>query len=479
MSKHDYTRRSFLRAIGIGAATMAAPGRLFAEQKQDRRPNILWILSEDISPELSCYGTEGVQTPNLDKLAGQGIRFTNAFTTAPVCSASRSAMITGMFQTSIGAHNHRSHRDDGYTLPEPVRLITEYFRDAGYFTANVKTAAPGVKGSGKTDFNFKFKNAFDGDDWNQRKAGQPFFAQLSIGVTHRGGHWKNLREQLKNPVDPAKIKLPPYYPDHPVAREDWATYLDSIQVMDGYIGKILKRLDDENLADNTVVIFIGDHGRCHVRGKQWLYDGGIHIPLIVRWPGKLKTGQVCDDLVSSIDISATALKIAGVEPPGHIEGKVFLESGANGNWKTANQHEYIIAARDRCDETVDRIRCVRNKQYKYIRNFMPERPYTQTNAYKESSYQMLNLMKELHAKGKLTPVQALFMAPRKPDEELYDIKNDPYEINNLAASPEHRQTLKEMRVILERWIEETGDKGQFPEKPSSITPRDRKRIYGQ
>ncbi len=458
-----HSRRDFLKALGLGAAVMAAPGGLFAEQMADSRPNILWILSEDISPDLSCYGTQGVQTPNLDKLASQGIRFTNAFTTAPVCSASRSAMITGMFQTSIGVHNHRSHRDDGYTLPEPVRLITEYFRGAGYFTANVKTAAPGVKGSGKTDFNFKFKNAFDGSDWNQRKAGQPFFAQLSISMTHRGGHWKNLRNQLKNPVDPAKIKLPPYYPDHPVARDDWATYLDSIQVMDGYVGKILKRLADENLADNTIVIFIGDHGRCHVRGKQWLYDGGIHIPMIVRWPGKLKAGQVCDDMVSSIDISATALKIAGVNPPRHIEGKLFLEPDANGNWRPVNQHEYIIAARDRCDETVDRIRCVRNKQYKYIRNFMPERPYTQTNAYKERSYPMLNLMKELHTQGKLTPVQALFMAPRKPDEELYDIKNDPYEINNLAASSEHQQTLKKMRAILDKWIKDTSDMGRFPE----------------
>ena len=474
-----YKRRDFLKAMGLGTAAVAVPCKLFAGQAGASIPNILWILSEDISPELSCYGTPLVQTPNLDKLASQGIRFTNAFTTGPVCSASRSAMITGMFQTSIGAHNHRSHRDDGYTLPKPLRLITEYFRDAGYFTANVKTAAPGVKGSGKTDFNFQFENAFDGDDWNQRKAGQPFFAQLSISITHRGGHWKNLRDQLNNPVNPAEIKLPPYYPDHPIAREDWATYLDSIQVMDRYIGKILKRLDDENLADNTVVIFIGDHGRCHVRGKQWLYDGGIHIPLIVRWPGKLKAGHVCDDLVSAIDISATILKIAGIDPPKYMQGKVFLEAGSTGNWRPVNQHDYIFAARDRCDETIDRIRCVRNKHYKYIRNFMPERPYTQTNDYKERSYPMLNLMKKLHAQGKLTPVQALFMAPRKPVEELYDIKNDPYEINNLAASPQHQKTLKKMRAILERWIEETSDMGRFPEKPSSITPRDRERIYGQ
>jgi len=477
MKKHN--RRDFLKAVGLGAAAVAVPERLFARQAGGTRPNILWILSEDISPELSCYGTPLVQTPNLDRLAGQGIRFTNAFTTAPVCSASRSAMITGMFQTTIGAHNHRSHRDDGYMLPEPVKMITEYFREAGYYTANVKTAAPGVNGSGKTDFNFTFKKAFDGSDWNQRKTGQPFFAQLSISMTHRGAHWKKVREMLDNPVDPDKVKLPPYYPDHPVAREDWATYLDSIQVMDGYVGKILKRLDDEGLADDTVVIFIGDHGRCHVRGKQWLYDGGIHIPLLVRWPAKLRAGQVCDDLVSSIDISATILRLAGAELPKHIEGKVFLEPDRDGQWKTVANHEYIIAARDRCDETVDRIRCVRTKRYKYIRNFMPERPYTQTNAYKETSYPMLNLMKELHAQGKLTPVQELFMVPRKPDEELYDLRNDPYEVNNLAASPDHQQTLKQMRRILDKWIKDTGDKGQFPEEPSSITPRDRERIYGK
>ena len=464
-------RRDFLKGVGLGTASLTLVGCVSASEflQAKDRPNILWILSEDISPDLSCYGTPAVQTPNLDRLADQGVRYTNAFTTAPVCSASRSAMITGMYQTSVGIHHHRSHRDDGYTLPEPVCMITEYFREAGYFTANVKTAAPGVRGSGKTDFNFKFKNAFDGSDWNQRKAGRPFFAQLSISVTHRGGHWKGLPQKLKNPVDLAKVKLPPYYPDHPVARDDWATYLDSIQMMDGYIGKILKRLDDEGLADNTVVIFIGDHGRCHVRGKQWLYDGGIHIPLIIRWPGKLKAGRVCDDLISAIDISATVLKIAGIEPPKYMEGRVFLGPGVK-------KRDYIIAARDRCDETIDRIRCVRTKRYKYIRNFMPERPYTQINRYKESSYPMLPLMRKLYSEGKLTPVQALFMAPRKPDEELYDLQNDPYEINNLADSPKHQKTLNRMRGILDKWIKDTGDKGQFPEPESAIQPRDLERI---
>jgi len=464
-------RRDFLKGVGLGVTSLALGGCASASKlfEPKEKPNILWILSEDISPELSCYGTEAVQSPNLDKLARQGVRYTNAFTTAPVCSASRSAMITGMYQTTVGIHHHRSHRNDGYTLPEPVRLITEYFREAGYYTANVKNAAPGVRGSGKTDFNFKFKNAFDGSDWGRRKPGQPFFAQLSISVTHRGGHWRRLSEQLSNPVDPARVKLPPYYPDHPIARQDWATYLDSIQVMDGYIGKILKRLDDEGLTENTMVIFIGDHGRCHVRGKQWLYDGGIHIPLIVRWPGKLEAGKVCDDLVSAIDISATVLKVAGIKPPKYMEGRVFLGHGAK-------KRDHIIAARDRCDETVDRIRCVRTKRYKYIRNFMPERPYTQINRYKERSYPMLPLMKQLHAEGKLTPTQALFMAPRKSVEELYDIRNDPYEIRNLVDSQEHLKPLKNMRKILDKWIKDTGDKGQLPEKESAISPRDLERI---
>jgi len=469
-------RRNFLKNVGLGIVVMAIPRELYGDDTAKDRPNILWILSEDISPDLSCYGAETVQTPNLDMLARQGIRFDNAFTTAPVCSPSRSAMITGMYQTSIGAHHHRSHRTDGLSLPEPVRLITDYFREAGYFTANVTTAAEGVQGSGKTDFNFQFKNAFDGSDWNERKPGQPFFAQLSINMTHRGEHWKNVREKLENPIDPDKVKLPPYYPDHPIAREDWATYLNSIQVMDGYIGKILKRLDDEALTNNTVVIFIGDNGQCHVRGKQWLYDGGIHIPLIIRWPGKLKAGQVCDYLISAIDISATVLKIAGIEPPRYMQGQVFLEADAVGAWKPVNKRDYIIAARDRCDETIDHIRCVRTKQYKYIRNFMPERPYTQLNRYKESSYPMLNLMKELNAQGKLTRVQAIFMAPRKPDEELYDIQSDPYEINNLATSPKYKKTLKKMRTILDKWIKDTGDQGQFPEEPSALQPRDRDRI---
>ncbi len=446
-------RRDFLKVAGLGAVgwhlSAAMSRSAFAAELYGRRPNIVWIMAEDIAPDLACYGTPEVKTPNLDRMAAEGIRYTNAFATCPVCSPSRSAMITGMYQTTIGAHNHRSHRDDGYMLPAPVRLITDYLRDVGYFIAN----------NGKTDFNFNTERPpADGKDWRQRKDGEPFFAQITLAVSHR-----NFTRDKQNPIDPAKVVIPPYYPDHPITRRDWADYLESIQLMDRQVGGILERLKTEGLADNTVVFFIGDNGRCHVRGKQWLYNPGIHVPLIIRWPGTIKGGQVCTDMVSTIDISATILKLAGIEPPGHIEGRVFLGPDAK-------KRQYIVAARDRCDETVDRIRCIRTPQFKYIRNFMPERPWTQFNAYKTRQYPVVTLLEVLHKQGKLTPAQARWMAPRRPAEELYDLAKDPHELNNLADDPKYRAKLIELRALLDKWIVETGDKGEIPE-PASLLDR--------
>ena len=440
----------------MAAALALVPGITQLSCGKKSRPNILWLIGEDMCPDLGCYGNELVYTPNIDKLASQGVRFTNAFTTAPVCSASRSAFMTGMYQTTIGAHNHRSHRRDGYRLPPGVHLITDYFRKAGYFTANVTTAAPGVKGTGKTDFNFTVENPFDGMDWNQREEGQPFYAQINFKEAHRV-----FKSDPEHPIDPDKVNLPPYYPDHPIARKDWALYLETIQNLDKKIGAVLQRLEDEGLADNTVIFFLGDHGRAHVRGKQFLYDGGIHIPLIIRWPGTLKAGTVSDELISAIDIAATSLWIAGIKPPENMQGQIFL--GAK-----AKKRDYIVAARDRCDETVDRIRCIRSKRYKYIRNFYPDRPYTQLNRYKECQYPVLRLMRRLHAAGKLTPAQDRFMADTRPPEELYDLQADPFEIHNLASSPEHQAILKEMRSTLDEWIRKTKDKGEEKEDPAVI-----------
>lgn len=449
-------RRDFLKKIGIGIPMyIGVPGCLgISEEHQSKvgRPNILWLTSEDTSPDHHCYGNELVKTPNIDKLASEGALYTNAFVTGPVCSASRSGFMTGMYQTSIGAHNHRSHRNDGYTLPEPVKVITEYFREAGYFTCNCDGLD--YEKPGKTDWNFKPKvKAFDGTDWSQRKPGQPFFAQMNFSLTHR-----SFKRDPDNPIDPDKVKLPPYYPDHPISRRDWADYLESLQILDGQIGVALKRLEDEGLADNTIVMYFGDHGRPHVRGKQWLYEEGVHIPMIIRWPGHIKPGTVVNDLISTVDFAPTFLSMAGIEPPKHLQGQIFLAN-------KSKKREYVFAARDRCDGTADRIRCVRTERYKYICNFHPERPYTQFNGYKKLQYPMLTLMQVLHKQGKLTPEQARFMAPRRPKEELYDLVSDPYELNNLAEDPKHQKILKQLRAELDNWIKRTDDKGEIPEDP--------------
>lgn len=447
-------RRDFLKTVGGGTAAAfcsGCAGRTTGKKAPaTKRPNILWLISEDTSPDLACYGNASVKTPNLDRLAGEGALFTQAFVTAPVCSASRSGFMTGMYQTSIGAHNHRSHRRDGYTLPDPVRVITQYFRHAGYFTSNC--AGLSYEKPGKTDWNFTPKqNPFDGTDWSKRRLGQPFFAQMNFSMAHR-----DFKRDKRHPIDPADIELPPYYPDHPVARRDWADYLESLQVLDLQVGVVLRWLETENLADNTIVVYFGDHGRPHVRGKQWLYEGGIRVPMIVRWPGHIRPGTVVDDLVSSVDLAPTCLSLAGIEPLSHLEGHVVLGP-------TRRQRKYVFAARDRCDETVDRIRCVRSRRYKYIRNGYPDRPYTQFNAYKKLQYPVLTLMEVLHQRGQLTEAQARFMAPNRPEQELYDLQDDPHELHNLAGSPDHEQVLREHRKKLDEWIEVTGDRGQRPE----------------
>jgi uncharacterized sulfatase len=455
-------RRDFLKMVGCGtAATLLTTGSTAAEKKKRRasplknRPNILWLISEDTSPDIGCYGTKLVKTPNIDRLASQGARFTNAFVTGPVCSASRSCFMTGMYQTSIGAHNHRSHRDDGYALPDPTALITEYFRRYGYFTSNC--AGLSYKKPGKTDWNFTPKGkAFDGTDWSERPRGLPFFAQINFSMTHRA-----YQRDKNDPIDPATVELPPCYPDHPVTRRDWADYLEAMQVLDTEIGVTLQWLEKEGAADNTIVVYFGDNGGSHVRGKQWCYEGGIHIPLIIRWPGHIQPGTVVEDLVSTVDFAPTFLQAAGIIPPKHLQGHDFLSP-------EKKTREYIFAARDRCDETLDRIRCVRSKRYKYIRNYYPERPYTQFNGYKRLQYPMLTVMQVLHKEGKLTPEQAQFMAPTRPKEELYDLQEDPHELHNRAENRKFRSVLRRHSRKLDEWIKETGDQGEQPEDPKVI-----------
>jgi N-sulfoglucosamine sulfohydrolase len=429
------------RAAGLNPLIHAA--------SEKERPNILWLIAEDLCPDLGCYGTPLVKTPNIDELASEGARYINAFTTAPVCSASRSGFMTGMYQTSIGAHQHRT--PDKQPLPPRVKVITDYFRAVGYFTSNC--GGGNWERGGKTDFNFLARKPFDGTDWRQRKPGQPFYAQVNFSETHR-----TFKRDEANPIDPEEVELPPYYPDHPIVRRDWANYLECAQVLDKKVGMVVRRLKDDGLADNTIVFFFGDHGRPHVRGKQFLYEGGIHVPLIVRWPGHIKPGTVVDDLVSAIDFGPTCMKLAGIEPPESMQGQLFLGPDAK-------KRKYVFAARDRCDETYDRIRCVRTKRFKYIRNFFPNLPYTQPNLYKRRQYPVLTLLEVLYARGKLTPDQSRFMAPCRPPEELYDLVNDRHELHNLAEDTKYQTILKELRATLDKWIEETGDRGEIPEDP--------------
>ena len=434
-----------------------------AQATRPSRPNVLWLIAEDFGPHLGCYGTPEVHTPNLDKLAAEGVRYTRAFTTAPVCSASRSAFITGMDQTAIGAHNHRSHRNDGFRLPEGVRIITDWLRPAGYFTTNVRKLPEGAgfQGTGKTDWNFQYDGQpFDSNRWADLKGHQPFYAQVNFQETHRP--FRAARR-----ADPAKVEVPPYYPDHQVVREDWACYLDAASELDRKVGFILEQLERDGLADSTVVVFFGDNGQAHVRGKQFCYDSGLHVPLIIRWPkafsvpAGLAVGRACDQLVAATDLTATTLALAGVPKPPAMHGRVLFGRGAE------PQREYVFGARDRCDETVFRFRTVRDARYRYVRNFTPDRPLLQDNAYKAKSYPVWNLIKQLHAEGRLTPVQDVLAAPTMPEEELYDLQADPHEIRNLAGQAEHRETLGRLRAVLERWIEQTNDQGRVPEPAES------------
>ncbi|HEY1603291.1 MAG TPA: sulfatase [Pirellulales bacterium] len=425
------------------------------------RPNILWLITEDMGPELACYGTTQVETPHIDRLAAQGVRFTRAFSTAPVCSASRSAFITGMYQTTIGAHNHRSHRDDGFSLPDGVEIISRRLRDAGYFTANVKQLLPavGFQGTAKNDWNFHVQGQpFDSSRWEELADHQPFYAQVNFQESHRPF-------QAPPHADPAQVVVPPYYPDHPITRADWAGYLDAISEADRKIGRVLAQLETDGLANDTVVIFFGDHGHCHVRGKQFCYDEGLHIPLVIRWPKNFpapagfNAGTVDDRLVAAIDITATTLAMAAIDKPATMEGRVLY-----GNHRDPDR-TYVFGARDRCDETVFRLRTVRDARYRYIRNYTPEQPFLAQNLYKEKSYPVWNLIKELHAAGKLTTAQDALAQPTMPAEELYDVQSDPYEVHNLAGSSATQEALARLRATLDAWINETHDQGREPEPP--------------
>ena len=428
------------------------------EKAAPARPNILWLIAEDACKDFGCYGTEAARTPNIDRFAAESCRYNHAFATAPVCSPSRSAFMTGLWQIRIGAQNHRSHRTREFVRAPGVRLITERLRDAGYFTANVRALPDdlGFKGAGKTDWNFfDDGKAFDSAKWSDLKTHQPFYAQVNLHETHRVYY-----RSAKNPTDPAKVKLPPYLADDSIIRGDWAAYLDEVAALDEKIGALLRLLERDGLRENTAVFFFADHGREDFRGKYFAYEQGFETPLIVRWPALLKPGSTSDDLVSLLDVHATSLALAGVKADG-LDGIPFLGPGAK-------KREFIFGARDRIDDTPDRVRTVRGARFKLIHNYEPQRPYLQRMAYAEVTNPAYNRMRQLFAEGKLNAAQAKFMASSRPPEELYDLQDDPFELHNLADDPAHRATLDKLRAQLDAWIADTHDQGVTPEDPQTV-----------
>ncbi len=464
MFSRNESRRDFLKGCGgfLGAsALLATPASAISGFASNQRPNILWIVLDDIGPDLGCYGMEQVSTPNLDRLAGEGVLFTNAFATATVCTPSRSSFFTGMYPTTIGVQDHPGQIGD---LPEGVYSLTTLLRRAGYFSVNLESEGgfneKKVYGtSGKTHWNFRpridafdTKHMWDADDpstlfsgggWESKSADQPFFAYANIETAKAHGFGRGRRWALENGVslDASKVELPPYYPDTNQMRNRLGMYYDAVMHADHVVGKVLAGLKAAGYADNTLVFFFSDHGRAMMRHKQWLYDGGIHVPLIVRWPSVLDAGSVRRDMISLMDVAPTALQAAGIDPPHSMEALPMFGD--------REERNYIFAARDRCDRTVDKVRAVRTRRFKYIRNLYPERPYTQESSYAMGAFMALRLLTEMVEKNEpLTPQQRLFMAERKPEEELYDVQTDPYEVHNLVDEVEYIEVLHEMREIM-------------------------------
>ncbi|MHC4498094.1 MAG: sulfatase family protein [Planctomycetota bacterium] len=457
--KTEINRREFFQLCRSGAATLAVAGCVnnvesYANRRK-RRPNFLWISCEDISPDLACYGDSYSVTPNLDRLAQQGCRYTNAFVSFPVCAPTRSSIITGVHPGTLGTMHMRTKNRGYEAVPPPqVKCFTEYLRAAGYYCTNNR----------KTDYQFKPPfTAWDESSrkahWRNRPPNTPFFSVFNFTTTHESQCWPREGEKLIH--DPAKAVVPPYYPDTPIVRENLARYYDNITKMDGQVGEILEQLERDGLTEETVVFFWSDHGRGLPRCKRWPYDSGLRVPLIIRWPARIEAGSVCDELVNLIDLPPTLLSLAGIQVPEYMQGRVLLGEKKN------KSREHVFGGRNRMDASSnDHIRTARDKRYRYIRNFNPEAPYAQRIDYMEKM-PIMQEWRRLHAEGRLSGAQELFFRHPKPEEELYDLVTDPYEVNNLAESPRHhrhQRILKRMRAALEKWIEDTGDLGGFDEE---------------
>lgn len=424
------------------------------EPRPAELPNILWITSEDNSPLAGCYGDQFATTPNMDLLASQGFLYTHAYANAPVCAPARNTILTGVYASS-GGHSHMRSQ---YPKSELVKPYPVYLREAGYYCTN----------NVKEDYNLpadQTREIWDESSrtahYRNRQPGQPFFAVFNSTISHESSiHRRTPLNELRH--DPAMVTLPPYHPDTPDMRHDWAQYYDKIEDMDAWIGTILQELEASGEAENTIVFYYGDHGGVLARSKRFLYETGTRVPFIVRIPEKYKylyptrkPGSQVDRLISFVDLVPTLLSIAGIPVPGYLQGNAFL-----GDQKTQNP-EYAYMFRDRMDERYDMSRAVRDKKYRYIRNYMPYRPHGQHLEYLWLA-PSIRSWEEAFKNGQCNEVQSRFWLP-KPAEELFDTENDPWEVNNLAEDPAFAEVLARMRNACDEWLLSTRDAGFIPE----------------
>lgn len=414
-------------------------------------PNILWVTSEDNGPQLGCYGDQYATTPHLDALAAKGMRYATCWSNAPVCAPARTAIISGVYPPSLGAQHMRSQ----VPLPPELRLYPQYLKSLGYYCTN----------NSKTDYNLDvpddlWDESSNKAHWRNRAPGQPFFAVFNFTISHES----KLRTRPHQWVhSPDEVPIPPYHPDTPEVRQDWAQYYDRLTEMDAQVGRILEQLDEDGLADSTIVFYYGDHGSGMPRGKRWLYESGLRVPLIVHVPerfqhlveGQYEAGGVSRRLVSFVDLAPTLLSLAGKKPPEQWQGNAFL-----GPYATA-EPRYLFGFRDRMDERYDMSRAVRDERFAYIRNFYPHRPQ---GAYLDYMFQTptTQVWKKLFDAGELNDAQSFFWKP-KPSEELYDLEQDPHQIHNLADDPQYADVLQRMRGALRAWMLDIYDLGFLPE----------------
>ena len=463
--------------LGLVAIFLGACGAQTEPLSTERPPNILLIVAEDMSSRVGAFGDEVAMTPAIDALAESGIRFPNTFTASGVCAPSRSALITGVYPTSMGTHHMRTASGvpgtavEAYEAvpPADVKAFPELLRAAGYATVNFA----------KKDYQFgepftvwdadigDFMTPVEPATWRQLPNDKPFFAMVNLLSTHEtrlvtvdGGFPPGLKAfaEIRNRMvprttDPADVAVPAYFPDTDDVRSSIAQHYDNVQFMDREVAKILAALEEDGLADNTIVIWTTDHGDPFPRAKRSVYDSGTRVPMIVRFPDGRGADTVRESLVSFVDLAPTILRLAGVEAPGFMQGRDFLDG---------EPREFVYASRDRMDETLDRQRTVRDEQYRYVRNYMPELAYFRPLQFRD----MFPIMKDLWDKdsnANLTVEQSFYFAAPRPREELYDLSQDPDEVNNLAGQPDYENALARMRNALERWQDDVGDLGNVPE----------------